>query len=131
MEITWLGIIILLVAWICNILSTYFSFHVYTKKKDYDISQNDKGYLVAAGSSSAVALTFTTIAVLMIILMGRDQFKAHAKIINSLSVDKLELQNKLDEMKESVQKQASLPKNKILENPIPIRRGRSARPLIV
>ena len=95
MEISWLGLLFLLVAWACAGVSTGFGFYLYTKDKNYTIDSIDKGYLLTAGITAACALAFTTIVTLMIIFMGRSQFNAHAKTINRLMTEKMDLENKL------------------------------------
>lgn len=140
MEITWLGMIFLLIAWACAGVSTGFGFYIYTKQKEYTMNATDKGYLLAASVTAACALALVTIVTLLVIFRGRSQFTSHAMTINRLTNEKLDLENKLNT---ALSKQVdvdgdgnadigpSTRKMNILENPIPIRRGRSARPLIV
>ena len=135
MEITWLGLLLLLVAWASAGVSTGFGFYLYTKDKDYDMSTRDKGFLLTAGVTAACALAFTTIVTFMVIFSGNKQFSRHAVTINNLMKEKLELENKLnsipDQMEDSQSMRTSSRRQNILENPIPVMRGRSARPLIV
>ena len=147
MEISWLGLFFLLVAWACAGASTGCAFYLHTKQKDYDMNSVDNTYLLTAAGTAAGAVAFMTIVVLMVIFMGRNQFTGHARTINKLMSEKLELENKLndasfggaahgdtafggggDDFGDDMGRSS---RRNILENPIPIRRGRSARPLIV
>lgn len=140
MEISWLGLLFLLVAWACVGVSTGFGFYLYTKQKEYIMDATDKGYLLTASIAAACALAFTTIVALLVVFMGRSQFTSHAETINRLMSEKMDLENKLHTASMTpvdvdgdgdVDVGPSSRRRNILENPIPIRRGRSARPLIV
>ena len=100
----------------------------------------DKGYLLTASVTAACALAFTTIVTLLVVFMGHRQFTSHAVTINRLMNEKLDLENKLNSATVApvdvdgdgeADIAPSSRRQNILENPIPIRRGRSARPLIV
>jgi hypothetical protein len=130
MEITWLGLFFLIVAWISSWVSTGLSLYLYTKNKDYNMNNTDKGYLLGASITAVITLAFVTIVTMMIMFLGRNRFRENATIINRLMSEKLDLENKLNDVKMNSGDVSSIRKN-ILENPIPIRRGRSARPLIV
>lgn len=129
MEINWLGLMFLIVAWACSGVSTGFSFYLYAKEKAYDIDPTDNGWLLSAAITAAVAVGLLTIVALMIIFMGRNKFKSHADIINKLMTEKLELENKLNNLASG--DFSDNEDKSILDNPLPIRRGRSNRPLIV
>ena len=136
MEISWLGLLFLIIAWACAGVATGFGFYLHTKNKDYSMPADDRGYLLTTSITAACALAFTTVVTLMIIFMGRNQFNAHATTINRLMSEKLDLENQLNDAQTMGGKvldngeDMSMRRN-ILENPIPVRRGRSARPLII
>jgi len=131
MEIGWFGVLLLLIAWACTGVATGLSFYLYTKDKNYDMNLNDKGYLLSAGVTSAVAVAFTTVVALMIFFMGRNEYKRHIKEKHDLMNEKLELENRLNDLqKNSGSQREEDNKVSVLDNPIPLRRGRNGRPLI-
>ena len=129
MEINVWGIILLLIAWACAGIATGFGFYLYSKKKDYEMTSTDKDYLLVNSVTSAIAVALTTIITLMIIFMGRDEYKKHASLTRKLMVEKIELENELTECQEKLATKTQ-PQRKLLENPIPLRKGRNGRPLI-
>jgi len=127
MEINAWGIVLLLIAWVCAGIATGFGFYLYTKNKNYEMTTTDKTYLLTSSVTSAVAVGLTTVIALMIIFMGRSNYKAHAVLARKLALEKLDLENELHELQ---MKQMEKPTPKVLENPIPLRKGRNGRPLI-
>ena len=129
MEIGWLEIVIILIAWACSGVSTGFGFYLISKKEDFSMNSEEKGYLLAAATTAAVALGLTTLAVLIITFMGSKRSRTKDDLIKDMLNQKLELENRIEMMK-TVQPPPSVPMSVELENPIPIRSGRGGRPLI-
>jgi len=93
------------------------------------MNSEEKGYLLAAATTAAVALGLTTLAVLIITFMGSKRSRTKDDLIKDMLNQKLELENRIEMMK-TVQPPPSVPMSVELENPIPIRSGRGGRPLI-
>jgi hypothetical protein len=130
MEIGWLGILLLLISWACMSVSTGFAFYVNTKDKDYIMSKKDKDYILVTGITSAVAVALTTIVTLLIIFMGRSDYKKHVNQNHQLTLEKMELENRVNDLNDRVEQHRHEKHPSVLENPIPLRRGRHGRPLI-
>lgn len=130
MEIGAWGIVLLLIAWACAGIATGFGFYLYTKNKGYEMTEVDKNYLLTNSITSAVAVGLTTVVTLMIIFMGRDEYKKHANLSKKLMMEKIELENQLTDMQDKMEKHTSKHHRQVLENPIPLRKGRNGRPLI-
>jgi succinate dehydrogenase/fumarate reductase flavoprotein subunit len=127
MEISWFGLLLLLVAWAATGIATAFGFYLYSKNKDYTMEKNDKNYLLTSSVNSAVALAFTTVVVLMVVFLGGETNRKHSIRINDLTNRNLELESKINDMQSQ---SMSSRRSNILEDPIPVRKGRGARPLI-
>ena len=130
MEIGWVGILLLLTAWACMGVSTGFDFYVHTKDKDYEISETDRNYILVAGVTAAVAVGLTTVVALLVILFGKKDYKEHIQRNHQLTVKNMELQNQIDDLNQRVEQHRREKHPSVLDNPIPLRRGRRGRPLI-
>lgn len=130
MEIGWVGILLLLTAWACAGVSTGFAFYVHTKDKDYIMPEKDRDYILVAAITSAVAVGLTTIVALLIIFLGKSDYKKHVSLNHQLSLEKMELENQVSDLNQMVEKHRREKHPSVLENPIPLRRGRRGRPLI-
>lgn len=130
MEIGWVGILLLLTAWACMGVSTGFDFYVHTKDKDYEISETDRNYILVAGVTAAVAVGLTTVVALLVILFGKKDYKEHIERNHHLTVKNMELQNQIDDLTQRVEQHRREKHPSVLDNPIPLRRGRRGRPLI-
>ncbi len=130
MEIGWVGILTLVVAWFCMAVATGFAFYVHTKDKDYEMEKKDKDYLLVASVLSAVAVGLSTVVVLLVIFFGKEKYKEHVKLANQLMLEKLELENQVNDMDARLEQHRRERHPSVLENPLPLRRGNRGRPLI-